>query len=108
MIGIFIVGEGDMYFWVDELFIFIVDSEVVVGELIGCYYLVFQVCDCVIVDVFYVVVLVVGGKDNGVFGEWLYYLGYYGVFVIDLDGNNIEVVYYGEVIYSVDLVKVIF
>lgn len=69
-----------------------------IGNVFGVYggvYVVFSVDSCVEVDVFYQVVLVVGGCDNGVFGicEY-YYFDYYGVFVFDLDGNNIEVVCY--------------
>ena len=49
-----------------------------------------------------------GGKDNGAPGERPYHPGYYGAFVLDPDGNNIEVVYHGPANYSADSVKVSF
>lgn len=45
------------------------------------------------VDAFYQAALAAGGKDNG--GPGLrphYHENYYGAFVLDLDGNNIEAV----------------
>jgi len=41
-------------------------------------------------------------------GERPYHPGYYGAFVLDPDGNNIEVVYHGPANYSADSVKVSF
>ena len=41
-------------------------------------------------------------------GERPYHPGYYGAFVLDPDGNNIEVVYHGPANYSADSVKVTF
>jgi hypothetical protein len=35
-----------------------------------------------------------GGKDNGKPGERDYTKGYYAAYVLDLDGNNIECLYY--------------
>lgn len=36
-----------------------------------------------------------GGKDNGAPGERPHYTkGYYAAYVLDLDGNNVECVYY--------------
>lgn len=63
---IIIVNE---YLLVDELVVVLCYSLEVVGKLIGCYYLVFQVRDCDMVDVFYYVVLIYCGCDNGVSGE---------------------------------------
>lgn len=108
VLEVFISGLGDDYFWYDEFYVLMFDNKEVVGVLIGWYYFVFQVVDYVMVDCFYCVVLVYGGIDNGVLGECVYYFGYYVVFVLDLDGNNIEVVFYGEVKCSVVLVKVSF
>jgi predicted lactoylglutathione lyase len=39
--------------------------------------------------------LAAGGRDNGAPGERAYHPGYYGAFVFDPDGNNIEAVYHG-------------
>ena len=38
-----------------------------------------------------------GGTDNGPPGERHYHPGYYGAFVLDPDGNNIEAVFHGPV-----------
>jgi len=44
------------------------------------------------VDAFYAAALLNGGKDNGPPGERDYAPNYYAAFVLDPDGNNIEVV----------------
>ena len=45
------------------------------------------------VDAFHTAALAAGGRDNGVPGERPHYHpGYYAAFVLDPDGNNIEVV----------------
>jgi catechol 2,3-dioxygenase-like lactoylglutathione lyase family enzyme len=46
------------------------------------------------VDAFYAAGIAAGGKDNGAPGyRTQYSAGYYGAFVHDLDGNNIEAVW---------------
>ena len=60
------------------------------------------------VDRFHAVALAHGGKDNGAPGLRPYHPGYYGAFVIDPDGNNIEAVYHGEARRSAPSVKVEF
>ena len=107
-IGIPIAGEGDTYFWADELFISTADSEAAAGELTGRHHLAFQARDRVTVDAFHKAALAAGGKDNGAPGERPYHPGYYAAFAIDPDGNNIEVVYHGPASYSADSVKVTF
>ncbi len=107
-IGIPIAGEGDTYFWADELFISTADSEAAAGELTGRHHLAFQARDRVTVDAFHKAALAAGGKDNGAPGERPYHPGYYAAFAIDPDGNNIEVVYHGPAAYSADSVKVTF
>ena len=48
------------------------------------------------VDAFHEAALAAGGTDNGGPGERPhYYPGYYGAFVLDPDGNNLEAVFYG-------------
>jgi catechol 2,3-dioxygenase-like lactoylglutathione lyase family enzyme len=48
------------------------------------------------VRAFYAAALTAGGKDNGPPGiREIYHPNYYGAFVIDLDGHNIEVVCHG-------------
>ena len=48
------------------------------------------------VDAFHEAALAAGGADNGAPGERPHYHpGYYGAFVLDLDGNNLEAVFHG-------------
>jgi catechol 2,3-dioxygenase-like lactoylglutathione lyase family enzyme len=48
------------------------------------------------VDAFYKAALSVGGRDNGAPGiRAHYHPNYYGAFVLDPDGNNVEAVYHG-------------
>ena len=48
------------------------------------------------VDAFYNKAIELGAKDNGKPGlREMYHPNYYGAFVIDLDGNNIEAVFHG-------------
>ncbi len=107
-IGIPIAGEGDNYFWADELFVSTADSEAALGQLTGRHHLAFQARDRATVDAFHQAALANGGKDNGAPGERAYHPGYYAAFAIDPDGNNIEVVYHGPATYSADSVKVSF
>lgn len=46
------------------------------------------------VEAFHEAALQAGGKDNGKPGYRDYSPGYYAAFVFDLDGNNIEAVFY--------------
>ncbi len=105
-IGIPIAGEGDTYFWADELFISTPDSEAALGQLTGRHHLAFQARDRATVEAFHRAALANGGKDNGAPGERPYHPGYYAAFVLDPDGNNIEVVFHGPADYSADSVKV--
>ncbi len=48
------------------------------------------------VDAFHAAALAAGGRDNGAPGERpQYHPGYYGAFVIDPDGHNVEAVVHG-------------
>ncbi len=48
------------------------------------------------VDAFYAAALAAGGRDNGAPGPRPEYSpGYYGAFVLDPDGHNIEAVHHG-------------
>ncbi|WP_448136537.1 VOC family protein [Stenotrophomonas rhizophila] len=107
-IGIPIAGEGDTYFWADELFISTASSEAAAGQLTGRHHLAFQARDRTTVEAFHQAALAAGGQDNGAPGERPYHPGYYAAFAIDPDGNNIEVVYHGPADYSADAVKVSF
>ena len=101
-------GEGDNYFWADELFISTADSEAAQGVLTGRHHLAFQAQDRAMVDAFYKAALEHGGRDNGAPGERAYHPGYYGAFVLDPDGNNIEAVYHGEAKRSAVSVNITF
>lgn len=107
-IGIPIAGEGDTYFWADELFISTADSEAALGQLTGRHHLAFQARDRATVEAFHQAALANGGKDNGAPGERPYHPGYYAAFALDPDGNNIEVVFHGPATYSAESVKVTF
>lgn len=53
----------------------------------------FAAADRNAVDAFYQTALKAGAKDNGAPGvREIYHPNYYGAFVLDLDGNNIEAV----------------
>ena len=108
VIGVPIAGEGDDYFWADELFISTADSEAAAGKLTGRHHIAFQARDRAMVDRFYNEGLAAGGVDNGAPGERPYHPGYYGAFLLDPDGNNIEAVYHGPAEQSADSVVVRF
>ena len=101
-------GSGDGYFWADELFVSSRDSEAAQGELTGRHHLAFQARDSATVDTFHTAAIAAGGKDNGAPGERPYHPGYYGAFVLDPDGNNIEAVFHGEATRNTDSVKITF
>jgi len=108
VLGVPMGGEGEGYFWADELFVSTPDSEAAQGVLTGRHHLAFQVADRAMVDAFHEAALQAGGQDNGAPGERNYHPGYYGAFVIDPDGNNIEAVYHGPATRSAPSVKVAF
>jgi len=58
-------------------------------------HLAFQAADRDAVRRFHAAAVAAGGRDNGGPGERNYHPGYYGAFVLDPDGNNIEAVYHG-------------
>ena len=72
-------------------------------------HLAFQAADRASVDRFHAAALAAGGKDHGKPGVRVeYHPGYYGAFVIDPDGNNIEAVYHGEADRSAESVVISF
>lgn len=101
-------GEGEGYFWADELFVSSADSDAAQGRPTGPTHLAFQAGDRATVDAFYKAALAHGGKDNGAPGERSYHPGYYAAFAFDPDGNNIEAVYHGESKRSAASVQVTF
>lgn len=84
-----IVQEGPGFFHADELFVDKADSYVTRVHLA------FQAENREAVHAFHKAALDAGGRDNGGPGERSYHPGYYGAFVFDPDGNNIEAVFHG-------------
>jgi catechol 2,3-dioxygenase-like lactoylglutathione lyase family enzyme len=107
-LGVPLGGEGPEFFWYDELFISIADSEAAQGKLTGRVHLAFQANDKAAVEAFHKATIAAGGTDNGEPGERPYHPGYYAAFVSDPDGNNIEAVYHGEGNRSAESVKITF
>lgn len=106
--GIPMGGEGDGYFWADELVVSTAASEAAQGELTGRHHLALQAGDRAMVDAFHVAALANGGKDNGAPGERPYHPTYYAAFVLDPDGNNIEAVHHGDAQRSAPSIKITF
>lgn len=108
VLGVPIGGQGEGYFWADELFVSTPESQAAQGHLTGRHHLAFQARDRAAVDAFHAAALAHGGKDNGKPGERPYHPGYYAAFVLDPDGNNIEAVFHGEARRSAPSVTVTF
>jgi catechol 2,3-dioxygenase-like lactoylglutathione lyase family enzyme len=94
-IGVPLGGEGPGFFWADELFVSSRDSKAAAGELTGRAHFALQAKDRAAVEKAYRAGLEAGGKDNGKPGERPYHPGYYAGFLLDPDGNNIEIVNHG-------------
>ena len=58
-------GEGEDYFWYDELFVSTADSDAAQGRLTGRHHLAFQAGDRATVDAFHAAALEAGASDNG-------------------------------------------
>lgn len=101
-------GTGDGYFWVDELVVTSIDSPAAQGHPTGRNHLAFQADSTEMVDAFHRAALANGGTDNGSPGYREYHPSYYAAFVLDPDGNNIEVVYHGPAQRSSPSVQISF
>ncbi|MCC6888557.1 MAG: VOC family protein [Hyphomicrobiales bacterium] len=108
VLGIPIAGEGDGFFWADELVVSSADSEAALGALTGRVHLAFQAKDRATVETFHKAGLAAGGRDYGAPGERSYHPGYYAAFLLDPDGNNIEAVFHGPAERSADSVSIRF
>jgi catechol 2,3-dioxygenase-like lactoylglutathione lyase family enzyme len=100
--------DGPDFFWSDELFVSSKESRAAKGQLTGRVHLAFQAPDRATVDRFHPAAVAAGGKDNGAPGERPYHPGYYAAFVLDPDGNNIELVHHGAARRSADAIKLAF
>lgn len=79
--------DGNAFFWIGTG----------KGATTGCH-LAFAAETTAQVDAFHAAALAAGGRDNGAPGlRPHYHPGYYGAFVLDPDGNNIEAVHHGAV-----------
>lgn len=101
-------GVGEGFFWADELFVSSKESQASQGHLTGRVHLAFQAENEEMVQAFHKAGMAGGGKDNGAPGLRPYHPGYYGAFLIDPDGNNIEAVFHGKANRSAKSVKVTF
>jgi catechol 2,3-dioxygenase-like lactoylglutathione lyase family enzyme len=108
VLNIPIGGEGEGFFWADELFISTKDSLAAQGVLTGRHHLAFQAKDKTMVAAFHAAGRAAGGIDNGKPGDRPYQPGYYAAFLLDPDGNNIEAVYHGAAKRSADAIKISF
>lgn len=108
VIGIPVGGEGEDYFWADELFVSSTTSKAAAGRPTGPTHLAFQAKSRETVERFHSAAVGAGGKDNGKPGERPYHPGYYAAFVTDPDGNNIEVVFHGPAKQSADAIEITF
>jgi len=108
VLGVPIGGESEGFFWADELVISSVDSEAAAGKLTGRQHLAFQARDKAMVEAFYKAALENGGSDNGAPGYRPYHPDYYGAFVLDPDGNNIEAVFHGPAQRSAPSIEIVF
>jgi catechol 2,3-dioxygenase-like lactoylglutathione lyase family enzyme len=73
------------------------DLAIAPGEPSGPIHLAFAAPDRETVDRFHQAALAAGGHDNGSPGERAHYHpGYYGAYVTDPDGNNVEAVFHGR------------
>ena len=84
-LGVPLSAEGDGWFSIDELF---VSDDTSPG---GPVHFAFQAPEREAVERFHEAVLAAGGRDNGGPGPRPHYHEkYYGAFVLDPDGNNVE------------------
>ena len=86
---------GEAWFSADELFVS--PARLPSEPLTSGLHLAFQAADREAVHRFHAAAVAAGGRDNGGPGERHYHPGYYGAFVLDPDGNNIEAVHHGPV-----------
>jgi catechol 2,3-dioxygenase-like lactoylglutathione lyase family enzyme len=100
-----IEGDGERYFYSDELFVSIADEHSGAPMRI---HLAFQAADRDAVHRFHSAGLAAGGKDHGGPGLRKYHPGYYAAFLIDPDGHNIEAVYHGPAQRSAESVVLTF
>lgn len=102
VLGVPFFSESPHHFSADELFVDRVAPGTPRSE--RGVHLAFQAKDRETVHRFHAAALAAGGRDNGAPGERNYHPGYYGAFVLDPDGNNVEAVFHGPVTRSAESV----
>lgn len=107
-LGVPIAGEGPGFFWADELVVSSVESPASAGRPTGRAHFAFQAPDRESVDRVHRAALEAGGTDHGAPGLRPYHPGYYAAFVLDPDGNNVEVVHHGPHERSASSVRITF
>ena len=90
-----LVTEDARHFSADELYVTATDDPHSAGTYVSRVHLAFQASGPDMVAAFHMAGLGAGGTDNGGPGERPYHPGYYGAFLFDPDGNNIEAVWHG-------------
>ena len=93
--------SGPTFFGYDELYVSTKEMSAT-EQLTGRVHLAFSTRDKALVEKAYKAGLAAGGKDNGPPGERPYHPGYYAAFLLDPDGNNIEIVFHGPAAYSAE------
>lgn len=89
-LGLGMTDDAEDHFALDELYV-----DAAGGGAVSHVHLAFQAADRHAVDRFHAAGLAAGGWDNGGPGERPYHPGYYGAFLLDPDGNNVEAVHHG-------------
>jgi catechol 2,3-dioxygenase-like lactoylglutathione lyase family enzyme len=100
----FVADDED--FSADEFYVSGKKSKSITAGPTGHIHLAFATRDPKVVDRAYEAGLAAGGRDNGKPGPRPYHPGYYAAFLLDPNGNNIEVVYHGPGDYSATSVEV--
>jgi catechol 2,3-dioxygenase-like lactoylglutathione lyase family enzyme len=106
VLGVPIGGEGPEFFWADELYVS--TTAQTHGPLTGRVHLAFQANDRATVERAHAAAVAAGAQDNGGPGERPYHPGYYAAFVLDPDGNNLEIVFHGPAQRSAPAVELTF
>jgi len=84
--------DDDTHLQCDELWIDALGNDPPAATHV---HLAFQARDTDAVRRIHAAGLAAGGRDNGAPGERKYHPGYFGAFLLDPDGNNVEAVYHG-------------
>jgi catechol 2,3-dioxygenase-like lactoylglutathione lyase family enzyme len=96
-------ADDEKHFMCDELWIDALGDD---RQAATHVHLAFQARDADMVRRFYEAGLAAGGRDNGAPGERQYHPGYFGAFLLDPDGNNVEATYHGPAQRSDDSVTI--